>query len=324
MAKCVVDSASDSAQGGFTSDGSPITGVSCYHDSGVGSTVSLGNFQLFPFPSCPGDDIDNCPYPKQRRSVGYVNDSITAEPGYFSIGLSNGITVDMTSTDHAGLLRFTFPSAGEAAGSPLIMMDLTDGSNSRQDNASVAVDATTGRMTGGGRFLPSFGVDHYQAFFCVDFQGAGIRDNGIIVDSRASPDVKSLLINRGINGSPLLGAGFVRFSNASTVSARLGLSFLSSDRACQNAEAEIPDFGAFDAIRQSARQAWAAKLAPITVSRNAVDPGFLTNFYSGVYRTMVQPQNYTGENPLWQSAEPYWDSFYWCAPGSQDGGADGG
>lgn len=26
---------------------------------------------------------------------------------------------------------------------------------------------------------------------------------------------------------------------------------------------------------------------------------------------MVNPQDYTGENPLWKSAEPYFDSFYW-------------
>lgn len=29
------------------------------------------------------------------------------------------------------------------------------------------------------------------------------------------------------------------------------------------------------------------------------------NFFSGIYRTMVSPQDYTGENPLWQSDEPY-------------------
>jgi hypothetical protein len=26
---------------------------------------------------------------------------------------------------------------------------------------------------------------------------------------------------------------------------------------------------------------------------------------------MINPQDYTGENPLWQSSEPYFDSFYW-------------
>jgi putative alpha-1,2-mannosidase len=43
----------------------------------------------------------------------------------------------------------------------------------------------------------------------------------------------------------------------------------------------------------------------------------LTNFYSGIYRTMINPQNYTGENPLWSSSEPYFDSFYWYGTNSR-------
>lgn len=54
-------------------------------------------------------------------------------------------------------------------------------------------------------------------------------------------------------------------------------------------------------------------MAPIRVSRNGVNSSLLTNFYSGIYRTMINPQDYTGENPLWNSTEPYFDSFYWYA-----------
>lgn len=52
-------------------------------------------------------------------------------------------------------------------------------------------------------------------------------------------------------------------------------------------------------------------MAPIRVSSTGVNSSVLTNFYSSIYRTMVNPQDYTGENPLWESAEPYFDSFYW-------------
>lgn len=100
----------------------------------------------------------------------------------------------MTTTQHASLFKFTFPSGSNnsnGSGSPLILMDLTDLANSRQDNASIAADATTGRMTGNARFLPSFGTGNYVAYFCADFSGAAVRDNGIFVDSRASSDVKT-------------------------------------------------------------------------------------------------------------------------------------
>lgn len=92
----------------------------------------------------------------------------------------------------------------------------------------------------------------------------------------------------------------------------MGLSFMSIAQACHNAEHEIPNFD-FNATRSAAVDLWTEKLAPIRVSRNGIDSSVLTNFYSGIYRTMVNPQNYTGENPLWSSAEPYFDSFYWYA-----------
>ena len=95
-----------------------------------------------------------------------------------------------------------------------------------------------------------------------------------------------------------------------TVSARVGISFLSSEKACANAESEIPGFN-FVGTHSGAANLWMEKLSPIRVSRKGANSSLLTNFYSGIYRTMINPQDYTGENPLWNSTEPYFDSFYW-------------
>jgi putative alpha-1,2-mannosidase len=84
---------------------------------------------------------------------------------------------------------------------------------------------------------------------------------------------------------------------------------MSTEQACAHAESEIRHFD-FNAIRQQAVDKWTEKMRPIRVSRTNIDASVLTNFYSGIYRTMINPQNYTGENPLWQSSEPYFDSFY--------------
>ncbi|KAL1862081.1 hypothetical protein Plec18170_000905 [Paecilomyces lecythidis] len=296
MAKAVADTNSQYNQGGFTYDGSAITGFSNLHDSGTGGSPSLGNFALFPYASCENDDVDGCVYPKTSRATGYVNGSVAAVPGYFGLTLDSGIIVDMTVAHHTSLFRFRFPDAGDNAGSPLILLDLTDLQDSRQDNATISVDPSTGRMQGSGRFLPSFGSGTYEAFFCADFQSpSGLRDNGVFVDTRASTDVKALKISRGINGYPLPGGGFVRFkpSSSNTVLARVGLSFISSEQACSNAEAEIPNFD-FNTTYFAAVDAWRQKLNPIKVSRRGVDKSTLINFYSGVYRTMVNPQDYTG------------------------------
>ncbi|PYH44441.1 glycoside hydrolase family 92 protein [Aspergillus saccharolyticus JOP 1030-1] len=310
MAKAVADTDSQNNQGGFAFDGSRITGFSSLHDSGTGGQPSLGNFPLFPYTSCQNDDVNGCLYPKKERKTSYDPASVHSSPGYFGLTMSSGIQVDMTATHHTSLFRFRFPV--NASSSPLILLDLSDLSDTRQDNGSISVDAKTGRMTGHARFLPSFGSGSYVPYFCADYQSTSeIRDTGIFVDARASTEVKTLTISRSINGYPLPGGAFIRFRPASenTIQARVGLSFISSEKACQNAEAELADFD-FNKTHAAAVKLWTEKMAPIRVSRNGVNSTTLTNFYSGIYRTMVNPQDYTGENPLWESKEPYFDSFY--------------
>lgn len=307
MAKAVADTNGGSNQGGFQFWEGNVTGFSGMHDSGTGGSPSLGVFPVFPQLSC--DDVNDCTFPKVGRAQPYVNSSVKATPGYFAITLENGIAADMTVSQRASLFRFKFPPA---ANSPLIQLDLSDLSDSRQDNATVAVDAGSGRMTGSAKFLPSFAQGSYVAYFCADFHGAAVRDSGIYANTRASTGVGQMTISRSINGYPLPGGGFVRFSKLgdAPVLVRVATSFISSAQACATAEKEIPDYN-FDALKLAAENSWRQKLSPVTVATDGVDKALVTNFYSGIYRTMVNPQDYTGENPLWTSTEPYFDSFYW-------------
>lgn len=200
MAKAVADTDSMGNQGGFTSEGGNIVGFSSMHDSGTGGSPSLGNFPLFPYANCVGDDVNGCHYPKNQRKIKYKPDSVQAHPGYFAIELDSGVKVDMTTAHHTSLFRFQFPKDS----SPLVLLDLTDLSNSRQDNATISVDEKTGRMSGDARFAPSFGSGTYTLHFCADFQSATPRrDSGIFVNSRASTEVHDLKISRSINGYPL-------------------------------------------------------------------------------------------------------------------------
>lgn len=313
MAKAVADVDSGSNQGGFTTEGGRVTGFSSMHDSGTGGSPSLGVFPFFPSLPCVGDDVNRCVFPKVRRALHYKEDSVKASPGYFSLALENGIQAEMTTSAHVSLFRFKFPTGGSNGTSPLILLDLTDLSNSRQDNATIELDGETGRMKGSARFNPSFGVGTWVGYFCADFSSAGgVRDNGIWVNSRADASVKSMKINKGINGGgPLPGGGFVRFTSSPSdgILARMGISLISAEQACASAEAEIPDFD-FAGTQKVAEAAWRVKLSPISIDSTGVDASLVTNFYSGIYRTMVNPQNYTGENPKWKSSEPYFDSFY--------------
>jgi len=225
----------------------------------------------------------------------------------------------MTVTNHTALYRFTFPDASNGTNttlSPLILADLTDLPNSRM-NGSVSVNDTTGRISGSGTFAPSFGIGSYDLHFCADFQGASVRGTGVFMNNRAGTEPKNLsVVVDGINsGVETLPAGaWTRFNKPSNSSsgilARVGISFISVDQACSNARNEIPDFD-FQGVRNAATQAWADHLGVIDITPGAgVNSSLQTVFWSGVYRASISPQDYTGENPLWNSSEPYYDSYY--------------
>jgi putative alpha-1,2-mannosidase len=271
----------------------------------------LGNFPIFTHSGCLDDDINNCDFPKTLRARKRINGSVIATPGYFTITLNTSIKAEMTVTNHTALYRFTYPAANSSNSSlplsPVILADLSDLPDSRM-NASISVDPETGRIMGNGSFSPSFGIGAYNAFFCADFSGAPIRNTGVFNNNRAGTSSKSIrTVVDGIDSPPLPAGSYVQFSaptNAQNqILARVGVSFISSAQACSNAEKEIPAFD-FDGVKQSAEDAWCKKFSVISVDADEVDDEIQTVFWSGMYRAMLSPQDYTNENPLWKSSEP--------------------
>lgn len=269
----------------------------------------MGNFPLFPNPGCPGNDINQCIYRYDNRSVSYNSETVTATPGYFSIDLETGVKCEITVTNHTALYRLTFPTSTNA---PMIFADLIDLPQTRS-NGTATVDPVTGRLSGSGTFEPSFGVGNYDLHFCADFDGGKIFDTGVFVNNRAGNEPKTVnTINDGGNDDKSLSVGaFTRFATGTTsVIARVGVSFISVEKACSNAQSEIPDFD-FEGVLHAAQDAWEEKLSVVSVDPTSVSTELQTVWWSALYRTMLSPQDYTGENPLWESDEPYYDSYYW-------------
>ncbi|KAL2187253.1 glycoside hydrolase family 92 protein [Thermothelomyces heterothallicus CBS 203.75] len=329
MAKPVADTFSPAENAaGYVSDANPIIGFSHMHDSGTGGLPSLGNFPLFVHPGCPDDDFRRCAYSVTTRPTSRVPGSAMAAPGYFTVNLTNSVRAEMTATQHAALYRFGFsgkdrvdvvrdpegrPEAVERGVpySPLVLVDLVDLMNSRSLGA-IQVFPETGRVMGEGRYVPSFGTGKYDAFFCADFRGAAIRRTGTFTSNNATEEPKFLDgVGAGFHipsGSAGAWLQFERPANNSLL-ARVGVSFISMDQACQNAESEMGDWH-FERVESDARKQWREKLGAIEIDATGVSEELQTTFWSGLYRTLLSPQNYTGENPLWNSTEPYFDSFY--------------
>lgn len=279
---------------------------------------SLGNFPLFVQAGCPGDDLNSCKFTKEDRATPSIDGTVEARPGYFGISLNTSIHAEMTVTSHTALYRFTLPKvfdsgSGPAPISPLMTIELNDLRHTRSTGA-ISVDAVSGRITGKGNFIPSFGDGEYPLHFCADFSGATIRDTGTFNETHAGSEPKDLLkAERFMYAGAYTGLNAP--ANNDEILARVGVSFVSIKQACSNAVTEIPDFD-FEQTLQAAENVWKTKLAVIQIDAGGVSDSLQATFWSGIYRSMISPQDYTGENPLWQSTEPYYDSYYWyVAPG---------
>ena len=321
MAKAVADTRSPAENAaGYVSDENPIIGFSHMHDSGTGGSPSLGNFPLFVHPGCPEGDFRRCDYSVMHRGTSRVPGSAFASAGYFSINLTNSVRAEMTTTDHAVLYRFGFPGTDvinitddqdvitQVPYSPLVLVDLVDLSNSRS-GGGLQVYPEAGRVIGEGQYSPSFGRGSYQAFFCADFQGAAISRSSTFLANNAAEELFLDNLDSGSYIPTGSAGGWIQFDRPAngSILARVGLSFISVDKACENAEAEIPDFD-FVRVEEDARDAWREKLSAIEIDATGVSEELQTTFWSGLYRTLLSPQNYTGENQLWNSTEPYFDS----------------
>lgn len=186
----------------------------------------------------------------------------------------------------------------------------------------------------GSTYAASFGPGQYRVYTCMDLKGVGFdigkpKEFGTYLGNspiRGFTDGLQEYINyRGEMG------GLVGFnqdgSGTTTIMVRAGMSFISSDQACRNAEEEIPDFD-FEGVRAATRATWNELLGRIQVGTENVDDDTIELFYSSLYRTHISPADCegpfserfrgdidalyadSGENPLWNSTEPYYDSFY--------------
>ncbi|KAF8632830.1 hypothetical protein AX15_001660 [Amanita polypyramis BW_CC] len=316
MAKPGMDTNSPHNQAGYDADPEyAVTGFSQLHDDGTGGAASLSNFKIFPIKECPSFSqchtaIDSRPVARKTLPDGSADDY--ASPGYFSSNLTNGIRVELAATRRTALHRYTFP-AGTTE--PRLLVDiLNDGQKSGQ-NPVMTLDPNTAQVKGGASFQGSFGPGGYKAYTCVTFKGDGY-DLGKPVEHGAYAGDRAVNGTTNISQVPHNGEMGALFTfkpapggGQTTILVRVGVSLISSDQACLNAEQEIPDYN-FDTVHNNSRAQWNDILGRIQVDTTGIPLQTVQLFYTSLYRVHISPADYTGENPKWQSTEPYYDSLY--------------
>lgn len=100
-------------------------------------------------------------------------------------------------------------------------------------------------------------------------------------------------------------------SQSSQISSRVGISFISVDKAHSYIKSEISSWNLNDTVTAAVKE-WNQDV----FSKIQVPLGQSANFthlrllYSSLYFMHLMPSDRSGENPLWESDEPFWDDFY--------------
>lgn len=100
-------------------------------------------------------------------------------------------------------------------------------------------------------------------------------------------------------------------SSSMTLQSRIGVSFISAEKACAFKSTELPHWN-FNATVQATGDEWNRDVfskiqVPLDSTANVTR---LRMLYSSLYFSHLIPSDRTGENPLWASDEPAWDDFY--------------
>jgi predicted alpha-1,2-mannosidase len=192
--------------------------------------------------------------PDARKST-FSHANEVAKAHYYKTKLDTyGITAEMTPTDHAGVLRFTYPAAADS----VILFDTVDSAS-----GSITVDVA-------GRTISGY-VDHKgQRMYFSATTDKAIAASGTVTGQGAT--------------------SWIRFATAAgeQVNLKMATSFISVAQAASNLAQEVGG-DSFDIVRERAAGIWDAALGKARIGGASTDR--MVTFYSNMYRAFMYPNN---------------------------------
>ena len=145
----------------------------------------------------------------------------------------------------------------------------------------------------------SFGPEspYYQAFACYDLLNNGkqrLGEYGVWTTNNSGLDTKELWathlnVSQNDEGSTYQsGALFSYDDTPEEIIFRVGVSFISADQACANAEEEIGS-KSFEEIVNGSRGLWNEKLRKVEVDLSGTPTDIIEMLYTSLYRASLTP-----------------------------------
>ncbi|WP_055413916.1 MULTISPECIES: GH92 family glycosyl hydrolase [Streptomyces] len=220
----------------------------------------MGDRQTFQVMPSIASDVPDAG--RTARALPFRHTNETARPHYYGVTFENGLKTEIAPTDHAAIMRFTYPGNDAS-----VIFDNVTGDGGLTLDAEHGVvsgysDVKSGGSTGAGRMFV-YGV------FDAPVSAGGKLSGG------AGKDV----------------TGYFRFKPGAdrTVTLRIATSLISLDQAKTNLDREIPASASFTQVKEVAQTAWDDILGRIEVEGATRDQ--LTTLYSSLYRLYLYPNS---------------------------------
>ncbi len=224
-----------------------------------------GQFAIMPVVGRPVFNED-------ERASWFSHKAETATPYYYRTYLADyDVVAEITPTDRAAILRFTFPETDNA----YIVVDAFDSGSS----VTVLPDSRTiiGYTTKNSGGVP----DNFRNYFVIEFDKP-FTYVATVSDGNINQSATSVTANHA--------GAIVGFSTrrGEKINARVASSFISPEQAMLNLS-ELTDSD-FDGIKQKGRDRWNRTLGRVEIDDDYIDR--LRTFYSCLYRSVLFPRSF--------------------------------
>ena len=228
-----------------------------------------------------------------------------AAPGFYAATLTRYNThAELTSTRRVGFHRYTFPASPDAH----ITIDINHALNKGtgwEDQTFLGGEIhilNPREAEGVGRYTGGWNRGgEYRVYFHITLDTASASQQ--IWTGRTLTETHDATLT---TDQPFGLAFNFHTHAAQIIQAKVAISFISTDQARHTSATEIPTWN-FATVRAAAVAKWNHALSPLQV--HGATPEQQRAFYTAIYHTMLMPSDRTGENPVWQSTEPYYDDF---------------
>ena len=233
-----------------------------------------GQFAVMPV---RGDDkLD-----EESRQSWFSHQSEVAKPYYYSVYLADhDIVAEVTPTERAAMMRFTFPESRESG----VVIDAFDRGSRVEMVDDRTVAGYTTRNSGG---VP----DNFRNWFVIRFDKP--FDAIELTDSPSSYRAGSRPLypegGKSVEGEHAVAKVHFATERGEQVTARIASSFISAEQALRNLETELRADD-FETVKSKAQARWDEVLGRIEVAGGSVDQ--LRTFYSCLYRSVLFPRKF--------------------------------